>query len=191
MFATFVIFIKMPKVKNYPLSENSPNLVTLLCFASPSCAEDCWLSWLQGDQIGRIFRYWVSVYFWAFKRLCRISPNFWATFFLRKCYVPIILEKKSWATVWAIFLQTHLATLVGWLWLRSASRRHLDKQGGDVTQHRKLQEVHHTFLLICSMVNVMDKGGRTNGLGRKISVASMCAGKMSVLFIFGNRVAQS
>jgi hypothetical protein len=32
MWATFVIFIKLPKDNNRPLGENSPNLGPMLCF---------------------------------------------------------------------------------------------------------------------------------------------------------------
>jgi hypothetical protein len=47
--ATFVIFIKLPKVNDRPLGENSPNLVILGgYFTSLACSEADWLSddWL-------------------------------------------------------------------------------------------------------------------------------------------------
>jgi hypothetical protein len=40
----------------------------------------------QGDQIGRIFAFWVIVYFGHFKKYT-ISPNFWATIFHSKKYI--------------------------------------------------------------------------------------------------------
>jgi hypothetical protein len=47
----------------------------------------------QGDQIGRIFPHWVSVYFGQFSVNFRSSPNLWATVFHWKVYV-LILTKK-------------------------------------------------------------------------------------------------
>jgi hypothetical protein len=35
--------------------------------------------WRQGDKIGRIFAYWVIVYFGSVLKITK-SPHFWATF---------------------------------------------------------------------------------------------------------------
>jgi hypothetical protein len=53
----------------------------------------------QGDQIGRIFAFWVT------------NSYYCATYFRDKSYA-LILTKTSWATFWVIFSQTHQVTLV-------------------------------------------------------------------------------
>jgi hypothetical protein len=44
------------------------------------------LTWLQGDQIGPIFDYWVIVYYGQFYENYRNSPHLWAKFFHHKSY---------------------------------------------------------------------------------------------------------
>jgi hypothetical protein len=71
----------------------------------------------QGDRIGRIFAYWVIVYF---EHLCekhRISQNIWATFFNGKSY--ILGSTKNWLLyISGDFSKRHLVTLI--------SRKYLD-----------------------------------------------------------------
>jgi hypothetical protein len=62
------------------------------------------LSLEQGDQIGRIFVYWVIVYFGQFVENYRSSPNIWTTFIHGKSCA-IISTKLGWATFWATFSQ--------------------------------------------------------------------------------------
>jgi hypothetical protein len=66
----------------------------------------------QGDQIGRIFAYCVTVCFGQFFENKRNSRHFWNTFFTVKMYSNFG-EKMGWASFWAIFSQTHLVTLPG------------------------------------------------------------------------------
>jgi hypothetical protein len=67
----------------------------------------------QGDQIGRIFAQWVIVYSGQVFFNYRSSPHCWAAFQqLRLCISALVLTKNGWATIWAIFLQTHLVTLL-------------------------------------------------------------------------------
>jgi hypothetical protein len=65
----------------------------------------------QGDQVGRIFAFWATVYLlWAvFFINYQSSLHFWATF--SKCKVmQYFFQKMGWATFWAIFRP--LATLI-------------------------------------------------------------------------------
>jgi hypothetical protein len=57
---------------------------------------------LQGDQIGRIFAYWVIDCFGQFFENYRSSPKFLATIFHGKNKVSILI-KTGWASLWAIF----------------------------------------------------------------------------------------
>jgi hypothetical protein len=52
------------------------------------------LSYLQGDQIGRIFAQWAIVYFGQWFEIYIISANFWATFLCDTSYV-LILTKNG------------------------------------------------------------------------------------------------
>jgi hypothetical protein len=61
----------------------------------------------QGDQIGRIFPYWVTVYFGRFLRNYR--SKFLVTVPVK--FVYLFLKKTGWAAFWAIFSQAHLVTL--------------------------------------------------------------------------------
>jgi hypothetical protein len=66
----------------------------------------------QGDQIGRIYGRWVIVLLWAITFEITEMANLFRPLFrlLRLC---IDFDKKmSWDTILAIFLQTHLVTLV-------------------------------------------------------------------------------
>jgi hypothetical protein len=65
----------------------------------------------QGDQIGRNFASWVSVYFG--KVLEKLEQ--WSIFLgylFKEQKLCINFGKMSWATFWVIFLQTHLVTLL-------------------------------------------------------------------------------
>jgi hypothetical protein len=68
--------------------------------------------WHHSDQIGRIFAYWVIVSVGQFFENYRRSTNLWCYFLTKK--IRINLDKiRVLATVWAIFSQTHLVTLIG------------------------------------------------------------------------------
>jgi hypothetical protein len=53
------------------------------------------MTWKQGDQIGRIFAYWVIVYFGNFSENDLSSSIFGVTFFQRKGRV-LTLTKRGW-----------------------------------------------------------------------------------------------
>jgi hypothetical protein len=64
----------------------------------------------QGDQIGRIFAYWMIVCFWAVRlKITEVpSQKLWATLF-GNCNN---FDKKiCWSTFWATFVQTRLVTV--------------------------------------------------------------------------------
>jgi hypothetical protein len=63
----------------------------------------------QGDQVGRIFAYWVVVFLVKCFENYRCSTNFWATFFHGSSSV-LYFRKFSRATFCAAFSQTHLVT---------------------------------------------------------------------------------
>jgi hypothetical protein len=68
--------------------------------------------WHQGDQIGRIFAHWAIV------NLKHLFENFkiiliLGHFFHGKNYYVNLGKEIDWATIWAIFSQTHLVTLDG------------------------------------------------------------------------------
>jgi hypothetical protein len=63
----------------------------------------------QGDRIGRIFTYWVIVYFEQFFEKDKRNTKFGQVCPLVK--VVYYLTKMGWAPFWAIFPQTHLVTL--------------------------------------------------------------------------------
>jgi hypothetical protein len=66
----------------------------------------------QGDQIGRIFAQWATVYFGQFFLNYRSSPHMCSTFFLCNPKHRLLMYKFwqniGWAIFWAIFSQTHL-----------------------------------------------------------------------------------
>jgi hypothetical protein len=67
---------------------------------------------MQGDQIGRISpnRFLFAVW----KKLQKyVAQNIWAIFFLSTYYV-LILTKNCYATLWAIFSEADLVTLLIW-----------------------------------------------------------------------------
>jgi hypothetical protein len=66
----------------------------------------------QGDQIGRIFTQWVIVYFGQFLVNYKNSPDLCATFPLSIDNVLILTKIVLGFTLWTIFLQTNLVTLV-------------------------------------------------------------------------------
>jgi hypothetical protein len=71
------------------------------------------LSFLQGDQIGRIFAHWASVYIeqvFCFQK----EPECFAYFLPLKKLCINFVQKMGWATFWAIFSQSHLGTLVSY-----------------------------------------------------------------------------
>jgi hypothetical protein len=63
----------------------------------------------QGEQIGRIFAHWVIIYFLHFFRITDTAIIFWL---LWLCFN--FDKETGWATLWAIFSQTRLVTLVTW-----------------------------------------------------------------------------
>jgi hypothetical protein len=60
------------------------------------------LTFIQGDQIGRILAQWAVAYFWKFLKIYRNSPQFLATFYQSIDDVIYFHEKMVWATFWAI-----------------------------------------------------------------------------------------
>jgi hypothetical protein len=68
---------------------------------------------VQGDQIGPIFAQWVIVFLWAFFKINKSSPHFWANFSTVK-----VMHYVKWAKIvfgyilGYIFSQTHLVTLI-------------------------------------------------------------------------------
>jgi hypothetical protein len=60
----------------------------------------------QGDQIGRIFANWVSVFFGQLGKIKGKIPKFGAAFFHDNRFILILTKKFC-----AIFSQTHLVTL--------------------------------------------------------------------------------
>jgi hypothetical protein len=66
----------------------------------------------QGDQIGQIFAQCVIVYFGQSFKNYRNGPHIWATLFSRLQLCIDIDKKMYWATLWAIFSQANLATLI-------------------------------------------------------------------------------
>jgi hypothetical protein len=65
----------------------------------------------QGDQIGRISLLG-PLFFGQFLLKTKDCANFWASFFPSEKNCALILAKKGWATLWAIFSLTHLVTLL-------------------------------------------------------------------------------
>jgi hypothetical protein len=64
----------------------------------------------QSDQIGRIFAFWVIVYFRRFFKL-QISRNFWVTFFNSKNYAITLSQHGLAKILGRFFAQTYLVTL--------------------------------------------------------------------------------
>jgi hypothetical protein len=60
-----------------------------------------WRRCEQGDQIGRIFAYWVIVYFGMFL-IAEVAYKVWLLFSAEKV-IHYICQKLGWATFWAIF----------------------------------------------------------------------------------------
>jgi hypothetical protein len=96
---------KLPKENNRPISENSPILVTLYGNEGSS------LAYSQGNQIGRIVAFWAIVFIGYIIGNYRSTASSLATFFHETSHVSI-LTKTGWATLWAIFTQTHLVALL-------------------------------------------------------------------------------
>jgi hypothetical protein len=64
----------------------------------------------QGGQIGRNFAYWaIFLLLGSFFKLSKVAQILGIPF--STVMSDVILTKKDWAALWAIFLQTHLVTL--------------------------------------------------------------------------------
>jgi hypothetical protein len=77
----------------------------------PSCNMNLALCDIQGDQIGRIFAQWVTVYFWQIYENCSSRQYFKATLFNFYGHVLILAEKLVGRNFGANFFKTHLVTL--------------------------------------------------------------------------------
>jgi hypothetical protein len=72
----------------------------------------------QGDQIGRIFASWKSVYFEKF--FLSTEDTFWLHFSKDEVCKAVFLPKIDWGTMWAIFSQIHQGPM---LWFFKYFRR--------------------------------------------------------------------
>jgi hypothetical protein len=63
----------------------------------------------QGDQIGRIFAYWVTHHFGYFCKKYRNSTNNWATFSTVNLCIDFH-KKMDWATFWTTFSPWYVCT---------------------------------------------------------------------------------
>jgi hypothetical protein len=80
---------------------------------------------IQGDLFGRIFAQWANYYFEEFVENYRSSPHFCATLYMSRYRLSIKFDKKTgWATLWAIFSQTHPVTLSGDSWRDGVVGKH-------------------------------------------------------------------
>jgi hypothetical protein len=70
------------------------------------------LQWKQGDQVGRIFAHWVTLYFKQFFENYKSSKHFGLLLATVKA-VHQLWQKIGRAIFWALFLQMHLVTLSG------------------------------------------------------------------------------
>jgi hypothetical protein len=106
----------------------------------------------QGDQIGRIFAFWVIVNLVSYLLITDVRRNFWATFISIKNTNLSITAKMGWATFWAIFFTNssgHPATHIHFCsHLHAHSHHEADEVGrSQPTADNKINsEIHFIFL---------------------------------------------
>jgi hypothetical protein len=111
IWASYVIFLKLPKLNNRLIGENSPNLVTLI-----RAVVDCKEHWCkkvhfsQGDQIGGNFASWVIVNFGQILKITEANKKIYSTFFRKLLFINF--DKNGLGNILGdIFFQSHLVTL--------------------------------------------------------------------------------